>query len=141
MKDLKIFAERLEAVSQIQSLNYSTLFLSDNYFQAAKATLPGQISAQPRYQDVEVVLMRWQGDDRLGVSCELEDLEKAFARSYGFKTTEWLIPTENPLVDIMTKVLALVNSPGLENKLLIIYYAGHAAMNEARQQVWLRYVS
>jgi hypothetical protein len=85
--------------------------------------------------------MRWQDDDRLGVSCELEDLEKVFARCYGFKTTEWLIPTSNPLMDIMAKVIALVNSPGFENKLLIIYYAGHAAMNEARQQIWLRYVS
>ena len=84
--------------------------------------------------------MRWKDDDRLGVSCELEDLARVFDRYYEFKTTEWLIPTVNPLVDIMSKVLALVNELGLENKLLIIYYAGHAAMNEARQQIWLRYV-
>ncbi|TVY84121.1 hypothetical protein LSUE1_G001858 [Lachnellula suecica] len=53
-------------------------------------------------------------------------------------TKPWLILTEAPLMDIMSKVLALVNDAGQEGKLLIVYYAGHAAMNDARQQIWLR---
>jgi hypothetical protein len=85
-------------------------------------------------------LIRWKDDNRLGVSCELEDLCKVFEKGYGFKTTTWLIPTEDALEDIMGKALSLVKEAGKEGKLLIIYYAGHAAMNEDRQQVWFRYV-
>jgi hypothetical protein len=87
-----------------------------------------------------VVLIRWNDDIRLGVSCELEDLCKVFKQGYGFETTIWLIPTEDSLENIMGKALGLVKEAGKEGKLLVIYYAGHAAMNEARQHVWFRYV-
>lgn len=62
-----------------------------------------------------------------------------FETGYGFKTTTWLIPTEDPLEDIMSKSLCLIREAGKEGKLLVVYYAGHAAMNEDRQQVWFRY--
>jgi hypothetical protein len=85
-------------------------------------------------------LIRWDDDNRLGVSCELEDLSKVFKHGYGFETTTWLIPTEDPLEDIMGKALTLTKEAAKEGKLLIVYYAGHAAMNDARQHVWYRYV-
>jgi hypothetical protein len=111
-----------------------------NSAEAAKGAFPNRDCNQSRYTDVEVVLMRWGDDNRLGVSCELEDLCKVFTKGFGFKSRIWLIPTEDPLPDIMGKTLTLVKEAGTEGKLLVVYYAGHAAMNEARQQVWFRYV-
>lgn len=64
---------------------------------------------------------------------------KSLKQGYGFETTIWLIPTEDPLENIMGKALGLVNEAGTEGTLLVVYYAGHAAMNEARQHVWFRY--
>ncbi|PMD37699.1 hypothetical protein L207DRAFT_493250 [Hyaloscypha variabilis F] len=106
--------------------------------QAAQGVFPNRNYSQARYQDVQVVLIRWNDDNRLGVSCELEDLCKVFKQGYGFETTIWLIPTEDSLENIMGKALGLVKEAGKEGKLLVIYYAGHAAMNEARQHVWFR---
>ncbi|PVH74061.1 hypothetical protein DL98DRAFT_40687 [Cadophora sp. DSE1049] len=107
--------------------------------QAAERGFPNASNCQSRYEDVEVALVRWEDDNRLGVSWELEDLSRKFHQSYGFKTTTWLIPTSQPLVDIMSKALALVGREAESSgKLLIVYYAGHAAMNSSREQVWLR---
>jgi hypothetical protein len=83
-------------------------------------------------------LIQWEDDGGLGVGPELEDLEKAFKRSFKFQTTTWLIPKENSLMEITSKTINLVQEHGSEDKLLIIYYAGHGRMNAARQQEWLR---
>ena len=107
--------------------------------EAAQGVFPNRKYPQARYQGVQVVLIRWNDDNRMGVSCELEDLCKIFKQGYGFETITWLIPTEDPLENIMGKALGLVKEAGKEGKLLVVYYAGHAAMNEARQQVWFRY--
>ncbi|KAH7409760.1 hypothetical protein BKA64DRAFT_665795 [Cadophora sp. MPI-SDFR-AT-0126] len=106
--------------------------------QAAQGVFPNRTGSKVRYQDIQVVLIRWNDDNRLGVSCELEDLCKVFERGYGFQTTTWLIPAEDPLENVMGRALDLVKESGKEGKLVIVYYAGHAAMNEARQQVWYR---
>ncbi|KAH7336533.1 heterokaryon incompatibility protein-domain-containing protein [Rhexocercosporidium sp. MPI-PUGE-AT-0058] len=105
---------------------------------AVERAFPNRCSFQSLYQDVEVAMIRWEDDNRLGVSCELEDLSGKFRRCYGFKTTTWLIPTAQPLVDIMSKAIELVREAESSGKLLILYYAGHAAMNSSREQVWLR---
>jgi hypothetical protein len=106
--------------------------------EAAQGAFPNRTNLKMRYQDIQVVLIRWNDDNRLGVSCELEDLCKVFERGYGFQTTTWLIPAEDSLENIMGKTLDFVKESGKEGKLVIVYYAGHAAMNEARQQVWFR---
>jgi hypothetical protein len=111
-----------------------------DFCQAAGGVFPNRDRKQLRYSDVEVILIRWNDDNRFGVSCELEDLCKVFNQGYGFKTTIWLIPTEDPLQEVMGKVLSLVKEAEKDGRLLIVYYAGHAAMDEARQQVWFRYV-
>ena len=112
-----------------------------NLEEAANAVLPQPRRSESRYTHVEVVLMRWDDDNRLGVWCELEDLAKMFSNGYGFKTRTWLIPTGDPLMNVMSKTLDLIKEAGQEGKLLVVYYAGHAAMNDSREQVWFRCVS
>jgi hypothetical protein len=107
-------------------------------YKAAQRAFPNRTKPKTRYRDVQVVLIRWDDDDRLGVSYELEDLCKVFERGYGFQTTTWLIPTENSLQNIMGKALRFTTTFGMEGNLVIVYYAGHGAMNDARQQVWFR---
>ncbi|KAH8766234.1 hypothetical protein BGZ57DRAFT_798548 [Hyaloscypha finlandica] len=87
-----------------------------------------------RYKRVEVLLLRWE-EDELQVEWELNDLAKVF-RAYNFNTETWLIPTESPYMKMMSKALQFVGDHQSEDTLLIVYYGGHAKINEARQSTW-----
>ena len=74
----------------------------------------------------------------MNVSWELEDLEKVFRR-YGYETVRWLIPTRNAHLRLTSKVVEVVEA--IEEKrdgtgLVIVYYAGHAFVNERRMSTW-----
>jgi hypothetical protein len=77
----------------------------------------------------------------MGVEHELNDLAEVFQKAYGFQTETWLIPTLEPHFALMTKALEIVQRFGIENDLLIVYYAGHGLMNDSRQAVWTWSVS
>jgi len=79
-------------------------------------------------------LLRWKEDD-LNVEPELADLRRVFVK-YGFGTETWLIPKENAHRKLMLKVGEFVEKHESEDCLLIIYYGGHAFINEARQSTW-----
>ncbi len=87
-----------------------------------------------RYKCVEVLLLRWDEDD-LAVSWEVEDLEKIF-KAYGFSTELWLIPSEMPHLELMIKVGSFVKGYQNPDTLLIVYYGGHASINNVRQSSW-----
>lgn len=81
-----------------------------------------------------MLLLRWE-EDELQVEWELNDLAKVF-RAYKFNTETWLIPTESPYMKMMGKALQFVGDYQSEDTLLIVYYGGHAKINEARQSTW-----
>ncbi|KAH7310070.1 hypothetical protein BKA65DRAFT_543427 [Rhexocercosporidium sp. MPI-PUGE-AT-0058] len=112
MKDIGEFAEALEI--------------------SANRALPNR--GLTRYKDVEVLLLRWE-EDELEVEWELNDLAKVFG-DYGFTTETWLIPTKSPLRKMMAKALEFIDDHESADTLLIVYYGGHAKINEARQSTW-----
>ncbi|KAG4432279.1 hypothetical protein IFR05_012227 [Cadophora sp. M221] len=112
MKDISEFAEALET--------------------SANRALPNR--GLTRYKDVEVLLLRWE-EDELEVEWELNDLAKVFG-NYGFNTETWLIPTKSPLRKMMAKALEFIDDHESPDALLIVYYGGHAKINEARQSTW-----
>jgi hypothetical protein len=81
-----------------------------------------------------VLLLRWE-EDELQVEWELNDLAKVF-RAYNFNTETWLVPTESPYMKMMSKALQFVGDHQSGDTLLIVYYGGHAKINEARQSTW-----
>ncbi|PVH79813.1 hypothetical protein DL98DRAFT_515886 [Cadophora sp. DSE1049] len=87
-----------------------------------------------RYKEVQVLLLRWE-EDELEVEWELNDLAKVFG-DYGFATETWLIPTKSPLRKMMAKALEFIDDHESPDTLLIVYYGGHAKINEARQSTW-----
>jgi predicted protein tyrosine phosphatase len=87
----------------------------------------------------KVLLLRWE-EDHLNVAGEVEYLEKVF-RDYGFETEIWKIPTESPDRKILRKALDFVDDNEDEDTLLIVYYGGHATINQAQQSTWSWYVS
>jgi hypothetical protein len=71
----------------------------------------------------------------MGVKDELDRLERVF-KKFEFNTNIWLIPSDNPHLELMIKVASFVKKYEHEDCLLITYYGGHAAINSARQSTW-----
>lgn len=70
------------------------------------------------------------------VQIELEDLGNCFEKDYGFNTETWLIPTKQPLLALVDKASQVVKDFGEADNLLIVYYGGHAAMDDSRRAIW-----
>jgi hypothetical protein len=81
-----------------------------------------------------VLLLKWE-DDEMGVDWELQDLKNVFLK-YGFDAEIWLIPTKNSHLKLMIKAIDVVTKNENEENLVIMYYAGHALINNARQATW-----
>jgi hypothetical protein len=75
----------------------------------------------------------------MNVDWELDDLEKVFTR-YGFNTERWLIPTKNSHIKLMSKAIDVVEKHEEGEDLVIVYYAGHGAVNGDRKATWSWYV-
>lgn len=71
---------------------------------------------------------------------ELEDLEACFREDYGFNTDVFAIPSDNPHLDLMMRIGSLIKDHESEDTLFVIYYGGHAKIDESRQSTWCAYV-
>lgn len=67
---------------------------------------------------------------------ELVDLGKCFQEDYNFETEKFTIPSSNAHLDLMLKIGALIKDHEATDTLLIIYYGGHARIDDARQSTW-----
>ncbi|TVY59583.1 hypothetical protein LSUE1_G009303, partial [Lachnellula suecica] len=103
-----------------------------NEIKSANRALPN--SGRLRYKSTKAVLLRWE-EDHLNVRPELEALSDVF-QDYGFDTETWLIPTASPDRKILRKALDFIDDYESEDTLLIVYYGGHATINQAQQATW-----
>ncbi|KAK4198144.1 pah7 homeobox protein encoded by the pah7 protein [Triangularia verruculosa] len=88
-----------------------------------------------RYTKVHALMLHWKSDD-LFVLPELEDLEKCFRDYYCFETDIFSIPSENSHLELMLKIGDMVKQYESEQTLFVVYYAGHARIDESRQSTW-----
>lgn len=82
-----------------------------------------------------MLLIHWKSDD-LFVLPELEDLEKVFREDYGYETDVFEIPSENSHLELLLKVADLIKRCESSDNLFVVYYGGHARIDEARQSTW-----
>ncbi|KAI1335103.1 hypothetical protein F5Y15DRAFT_256349 [Xylariaceae sp. FL0016] len=102
--------------------------------ESAVRAFPNQRSSQ-RYKKVHVLLLHWSSDD-LFVFPELEDLETCFRQDYNFETETFPIPSDNAHLDLMLKIGAMVKEQESTDTLIVVYYGGHARIDESRQSTW-----
>ncbi|KAK4231488.1 hypothetical protein QBC38DRAFT_465860 [Podospora fimiseda] len=88
-----------------------------------------------RYTKVHALMLHWKSDD-LFVLPELEDLEKCLREDYNYETDIFSIPSENSHLELMLKVGDLVKQYESEETLFIVYYGGHAKIDESRMSTW-----
>ena len=80
-------------------------------------------------------MLHWSTDD-LFVLPELEDLGKCLHEDYAFETDIFAMPADNAHLELMMKVGQLIKEHESQDTLFIIYYGGHARIDEARQSRW-----
>jgi len=80
-------------------------------------------------------MLHWRCDD-LFVLPELEDLEKCLREDYNFETETFAIPSENAHLELMLKLGDMVKKHESEDTLFVVYYGGHARIDESRQSTW-----
>lgn len=85
-------------------------------------------------------MLHWKSDD-LFVLPELEDLEKCFRDHYCFETDIFSIPSENSHLELMLRIGDMVKQYESEQTLFVVYYGGHARIDESRQSTWCAYVT
>ncbi|KAK6950153.1 hypothetical protein Daesc_008479 [Daldinia eschscholtzii] len=101
---------------------------------SAMRAFPNRGGSQ-RYKKVQVLLLHWTCDD-LFVLKELDDLDACLKEDYGFQTETFSIPSDNAHLELMMKIGAMIKEHESSDTLFIIYYGGHARIDESRQSTW-----
>ncbi|KAI2630882.1 hypothetical protein GGR54DRAFT_627962 [Hypoxylon sp. NC1633] len=101
---------------------------------SATRAFPNRGGSQ-RYKKVHALLLHWTCDD-LFVLKELDDLEACLREEYSFETETFPIPSDNAHLELMLKVGAMIKEHESNDNLFIIYYGGHARIDESRQSTW-----
>ncbi|KAK3295519.1 uncharacterized protein B0H64DRAFT_459852 [Chaetomium fimeti] len=126
------------ATHDISRVSYHVKHI-DSFAQAlqhsATRAFPNRGNSSQRYTKVQALLLHWKSDD-LFVLPELEDLEKCFRDYYNFSTDIFSIPSENSHLELMLKIGDLVKQHESDETLFVVYYAGHARIDESRQSTW-----
>ncbi|KAG5961945.1 hypothetical protein E4U57_007350 [Claviceps arundinis] len=102
---------------------------------SAKRAFPNRGRTSQRYKKVQALLLHWHSDD-LFVLPELEDLEKCLRQDFAFGTDIFAIPSENSHLELMMRVAQLVKEHESQDTLFLVYYGGHARIDESRQSTW-----
>ncbi|KAI1096514.1 hypothetical protein F5B19DRAFT_481368 [Rostrohypoxylon terebratum] len=102
--------------------------------ESATRAFPNRGGSQ-RYKKVHVLLLHWTCDD-LFVLKELDDLEACFREEYSFETETFPIPSDNAHLELMLKIGAMIKEHESNDTLFIVYYGGHARIDESRQSTW-----
>ncbi|CAK7269570.1 hypothetical protein SEPCBS57363_003669 [Sporothrix epigloea] len=102
---------------------------------SASRAFPNRGRTLQRYKKVISLLVHWKSDD-LFVLPELEDLEKCFREDYGFETDTFPIPSDNAHLELMMRIGALIKDHEATDTLFVVYYGGHARIDESRQSTW-----
>ncbi|TFB00930.1 hypothetical protein CCMA1212_007254 [Trichoderma ghanense] len=102
---------------------------------SAARAFPNRGRSSQRYQNVQALLVHWGSDD-LFVLPELEDLEKCLREDYAFATDIFSIPSENSHLELMMRIGQLIKDHESPDTLFVVYYGGHARIDESRQSTW-----
>ncbi|KAI1105936.1 hypothetical protein F4804DRAFT_90702 [Jackrogersella minutella] len=125
------------ATHDISRVNYHVKHISEfaqSLEDSATRAFPNRGGSQ-RYKKVHVLLLHWTCDD-LFVLKELDDLEACLREDYNFETETFPIPSNNAHLDLMLKIGAMIKEHESNDNLFIIYYGGHARIDESRQSTW-----
>ena len=111
--------------------------LTDAVSQAAIASFPNK--RRRPYKNAYALLLHWEGDE-LGVLQEIYALYRVLTREYGFDAFIEEIPIVKSHNTLAFRLSAYMDDRARDSRdnLLIVYYAGHAHMDEQKRCVFSR---
>ena len=124
-------------VSDVSYTNFHIKDLAtfgDCLTEAVNAAFP-TTTGPSQYKSVHALLLSWE-EDNLGVIKEVSELQHVFAQTYHFDTEEWKIPSAHSYKATRQQITRFLDLYEDKSALLIIYYGGHAYMNDDRQCNW-----
>lgn len=81
------------------------------------------------------MMVQWEYDD-LGVDDEVQRFLEVFETDFGFHVKHWKIPSSRPTLELTQIISSWVKGFDDQQKLLILYYAGHRRLDDGRQVLW-----
>lgn len=95
------------------------------------------------YDEAHVLLLGWEHDDddinnNKDMRRGLEKLEVVLERFFNYRTySHWRIPQDESTDALNTRLREFRTSHNKRRNLLIVYYAGHGAVDRNRSLLWL----
>jgi len=92
-----------------------------------------------KYPQVHVLLLLWEADD-LGVKEEIKTLRHVFRDRFNFEIQSYEIPSTKPDKALKRRIFDFLDFDK-NDKLLIVYYGGHARMglHSNDSPIWFAY--
>lgn len=103
--------------------------------ESALKAFPNRGRPTQRYSKVQALLIQWEFDD-IFVEPEVQGLGHCFQFDYNFEVEYFKIPSDNSHLELMMKIGLWVKQFEQPDTLLIVYYGGHARIDESRQSTW-----
>lgn len=91
--------------------------------------------SEHRYASLHALLLSWEEDD-LGVGEEVYNLGNVLRNQYAFDVRYWKIPVKKSTIRLAKLIVDWTEEHEGEDKLLLVYYAGHGWMDSSRQAIW-----
>ncbi|KAI0167167.1 hypothetical protein GGR52DRAFT_584978 [Hypoxylon sp. FL1284] len=91
------------------------------------------------YSAAHALLVSWAEADDDGIAEEVKLVRSLFEQQFGFNVSEYLIPTEDPVLSLSEMLCGICRSSrreGNANGLLIFYYAGHGDVHPDGKAIW-----
>lgn len=84
---------------------------------------------------MHALLLSWEEDD-LGVGEEIANLGNVLVDQYAFEVRYWQIPVKKSTIKLTKLTVDWTEEHEGDDKLLLVYYAGHGWMDSSRQAIW-----
>ncbi len=143
-KDSDGFLTLSEECHEIERTNYHFPDFQSTIKQIDRACKARWNTRKQQYRHVHVLHLYWEEDD-LGVTTEIDELDRIFSVNYRFHSQKYAIPSSKRRTrDTVNMVQAFVDAKDAngtpvdaEGTLFILYYGGHAYQNDKSQPIWL----
>jgi hypothetical protein len=95
------------------------------------------------YDEVHVLLLGWEhdeddNDNNKDMRQGLQKLEVVLDRFFNYRTySEWRIPQDQPTAALNRRLQDFRAAYNKRRNLMIVYYAGHGAVDRDRSLLWL----
>lgn len=103
--------------------------INDQWLKVTNSELEVSIAHRDRVEP-RVLALYWENGEE-GFKTECREVCHTFRDSFGYRTEEYAIPSENPEYNLLSRITALLGDSRMT--VLVIFYGGHGDSNDHTQ--------